>query len=192
MLRQASEFVAPAASPEPVHKVNYYSGCAENTGLADSSVRAVLCAQSFHWFKSEEALSEFYRILSDAGWVILIWNERDEVDNFTQAYGEIIRSWPETASIELPRAIAGQPLMESRFFTNKKRVDFANEQILDQKGLIGRAFSASYAPKENQLRALSRQRLIDLFKAYERDNSVILKYLTSVYVGQKKLDRRKR
>jgi len=53
-------------------------GSAECIPLADSSVDAVVCAQSFHWFANLNALSEIRRILKTGGVLGLIWNVRDE------------------------------------------------------------------------------------------------------------------
>src|SRR5215510_14639686 len=53
-------------------------GSAERIPLADASVDAVVCAQSFHWFANVNALSEIRRILKTGGVLGLIWNVRDE------------------------------------------------------------------------------------------------------------------
>jgi ubiquinone/menaquinone biosynthesis C-methylase UbiE len=53
-------------------------GSAERIPLADSSVDAVVCAQSFHWFANIDALHEIRRILKRGGYLGLIWNIRDE------------------------------------------------------------------------------------------------------------------
>jgi ubiquinone/menaquinone biosynthesis C-methylase UbiE len=53
-------------------------GTAEAIPLADASVDAVVCAQSFHWFASAEALREIHRVLKAGGVLGLVWNIRDE------------------------------------------------------------------------------------------------------------------
>ena len=53
-------------------------GSAERIPLPDSSVDAVVCAQSFHWFANSNALGEMRRILKIGGVLGLIWNIRDE------------------------------------------------------------------------------------------------------------------
>jgi SAM-dependent methyltransferase len=164
----------------------YRDGTAEKTGLPDQSTDAVLCAQSFHWFDANLALKEFHRILRVHRWLILIWNERDEEDPFTAAYGNILRAWPETKSVELPRLKAGQAFLDSNLFENTQRVEFSNLQILTDEGLIGRAFSASYAPKEPAQREALTKTLRNLFDQHQSQDQVVLKYTTSVYVGQKK------
>lgn len=45
--------------------------------LPDASVDAVVCAQSFHWFATREALAEIHRVLKPSGKLGLVWNTRD-------------------------------------------------------------------------------------------------------------------
>lgn len=47
---------------------------AEHTGLADSCVDVVTCAQTWHWVDTEAASAEFDRITTDSGKVLLVWN----------------------------------------------------------------------------------------------------------------------
>jgi SAM-dependent methyltransferase len=183
MRREAEISGVTAGSIPPA----YRDGTAENTGLPDKCTEAVLCAQSFHWFNAELALKEFHRILREHRWLILIWNEREEQDPFTAAYGAILRAWPETKSVELPRRKAGQAFLDSSLFENSERLEFGNLQVLTEEGLIGRAFSASYAPKEPAERKALTETLHNLFNQYQAQDQVVLKYTTSVYVGQKKI-----
>ncbi len=53
-------------------------GTAEDIPLAAGSVDAVVCAQSFHWFVTANALVEIARVLRPGGRLGLIWNVRDE------------------------------------------------------------------------------------------------------------------
>lgn len=163
----------------------YRDGNAENLPLHDGEVDCVLAAQAFHWFNKDSALHEFLRVLKPGGWVILMWNERDEEDTFTSAYGRLLRTLPETASVELPRGSAGDALIVSKQYKNANKTLFKNAQTLDCDGLIGRAFSASYAPKEPGLAAEFKDKLRALFAEYAQNGHVVLHYETSVYSGQK-------
>lgn len=69
-------------------------GLAQQLPEPDSSLDAVVCAQSFHWFASREVLSEFRRVLKPGGRLGLVWNYRDfsvswvaEIDRITRSYG---------------------------------------------------------------------------------------------------------
>jgi SAM-dependent methyltransferase len=50
---------------------------AQSIPLPDASVDAIVCAQSFHWFATVEALAEIHRVLKPGGRLGLVWNMRD-------------------------------------------------------------------------------------------------------------------
>ena len=182
-MRAAAE---AAPIPHACTPPTYLAGRAEATGLAAQSADAVLAAQAFHWFEPETALREFHRVLKPGGWVILLWNERDERDPFTAAYGEVIRTAPDTAAVEMPRGRAGEPLLRSPLFSEAERTVFRNEQMLDEEELVGRAFSASYAPRQPDQAAKFTAELRSVFARYEHKGKVVLIYETSVYVGRRR------
>jgi SAM-dependent methyltransferase len=166
-------------------EARYVKGTAEATGLADGCATAVLAAQAFHWFDAAAALREFHRILRPEGWAVLIWNERDERDPCTAAYGEVMRSGPDAAAVEGPRLRAGEALLQSPLFTEAHKVQFHYQQTLDEDGLLGRAFSASYAPKEPVAVEVFARRLREVFARFQQEGHVVLGYETSVYLGHK-------
>ncbi|MBX9671342.1 MAG: class I SAM-dependent methyltransferase [Candidatus Obscuribacterales bacterium] len=180
-MRRQAEALANEVGTRP----EYRDGTAESTGIVDDSVDAVLSAQAFHWFNPDAALAEFYRILKPHGFVVLMWNERNESDNFTRGYGDLFRLLPETASIEMKRGSAGIPLLECKLFKQASQTIFDNDQTMNLDQLIGRAFSASYAPRDGTAADALRDGLIDLFKSFESDGLVTLHYTTSVFLGQK-------
>lgn len=53
------------------------NGTAGDLPLPDASVDVVVCAQAFHWFASEDALTEIARVLKPGGRLGLVWNLRD-------------------------------------------------------------------------------------------------------------------
>lgn len=58
-------------------QVDVREGRAQAMPLADQSVDAVICAQCFHWFATDEALDEIRRVLKPGGRLGLVWNIRD-------------------------------------------------------------------------------------------------------------------
>jgi hypothetical protein len=114
-----------------------------------------------------------------------LWNERDESDPFTAAYGDVVRTSPEAASVEGPRAQAGEPLLHSPLFADAQRIDFRHEQPLDVEGLLGRSFSASYAPREPAGVEAFAAALRRLFAQHQREGKVRVVYQTSVYLARK-------
>jgi SAM-dependent methyltransferase len=173
--------VAPEM-PAPV----YRAGRAEATGVGDGMASAVLAAQAFHWFDVSLALGEFHRILRPGGWVALLWNERDESDAFTAAYGAVIRLAPEASAVEGPRAQAGLPLLDSPLFEAGERLKFGYAQELDEDGVLGRAFSASYAPREPERAARFAADLRQVFARFQQDGQVMLRYETTVYLARRR------
>jgi SAM-dependent methyltransferase len=181
MRTKAEAEPALPAEPAPV----YRKGTGEATGLPPGSAAAVLAAQAFHWFDAPVALREFHRILRPGGHAVLMWNERDGSDPFTAAYGEVIRSRPEAAAVEGPRGQAGEVILHTPLFTNASRTTFTNAQELDEEGMIGRAFSASYAPREPSVVAAFTAALRQVFAAHQHSGRVTLCYETSVYLGRR-------
>jgi SAM-dependent methyltransferase len=171
----------PWGKPVPV----YRAGRAEATGLSDQTADVVLAAQAFHWFDPAAALAEFHRILKPGGWVVLLWNERDEADPFTAAYGAAIRANSDAAAVEQSRGQAGNALLQSPLFQKAEKVAFRNEQSLHEDDLLGRAFSASYAPRDGEAAERFAQAVRAVFARFQRHGRVVLRYETAIYYGQR-------
>jgi SAM-dependent methyltransferase len=169
-----------------VPRPQYRAGRAEATGLPDGCADAVLAAQAFHWFDAEAALHEFHRILRSGGAVALVWNERDESDPFTAAFGGVIRTAPDAAAIEGPRTRAGEVLLRHPLFRDAVRDVFVGEQALDEEGVLGRAFSASYAPREPVAADRFARQLREVFAAFQRDDKVTLHHETKLYLARRR------
>src|SRR5262249_35002398 len=159
--------------PPDVPRPDYRAGRAEATGLPDGAADVVLSAQAFHWFEADAALREFHRVLKPGGWVALMWNERDESDPFTAAYGAALQAGSGAAAVEGPRGRGGEPLLTHPLYRQAELLTFANEQSLDEDGLIGRTFSASYAPREPAAVEALAEALRDLFARYQKDGRVV-------------------
>jgi hypothetical protein len=83
------------------------------------------------------------------------------------------------------RGRAGEPLLTHPLFQGAERRDFANEQSLDEEGLLGRAFSASYAPREPAAVEAFAAALRDVFARYQQGGRVVVRYLTSLYLARR-------
>lgn len=180
-MRRRAESEAARGDVPPVR---YVAGSAEATGLPDGSADAVIAGQAFHWFRAGEALAEFRRVLRHGGWAALLWNERDPSDSFTRDYGLVIRSAVGAAEIEGRRARAGQALLDSALFEARERATFSHRQTVDEEGLIGRALSASYAPREGTEGQRFIAALRALFAAHQKGGRVTIGYETSVFLGR--------
>ena len=71
-------------------EVQVVEACADATGLPQGRAEAVLAAQSFHWFATREAVQEIRRVLRPRGWLVLVWNRRDQGHPVWQAVAELI------------------------------------------------------------------------------------------------------
>jgi len=179
MRARASAEMVPGGRPAP----EYRAGQAEATGLPDAVADAVLAAQAFHWFEPEPALREFRRIVKPGGWVVLMWNQRDESDPFTAAYG--VATMNEASGVDRIHARKGEVLLASPLFQDAGLERFPHEQWLDEDGLIGRALSVSYAPRDPTRVEAVVASLRALFARYQDDHKVRLRYETRVFSARR-------
>jgi SAM-dependent methyltransferase len=176
---------AMRAAAEPHARVAWRTGAAEATGLASASVDLVVCAQAFHWFRQREAIAEFHRILLPGGRLVLVWNTRSRTDPLSRGYIEAIRAVngdhpAETRTFE-PGVVSAEG-----WFTRAQVRRFDHGQTLDRAGLLGRATSASYVPKEGE----PFGRLVGMLDAlHERHRDargfVTLRYVTEVWRAER-------
>ena len=167
------------AAPALKH-VSWQAGTAEATALPDASAAVITVAQAFHWFRADEALAEFARVLVPGGRLALVWNRRSRVDSFTAGYRDAVLSVvAETAAEAMPFDSGCFP--RSGRFTAPERIAFPHGQVLDRAGLHGRARSASYVPKEGPRAEELGARLDALFDRYAEDGRVRLVYECEVY-----------
>ena len=71
-------------------EVQAIAGTAQAMNLPDATSDAVLCAQAFHWFATDAALTEIHRVLKPGGKLGLVWNVRDESVDWVAAITHII------------------------------------------------------------------------------------------------------
>lgn len=116
---------------------------AEALPFAAGAFRGVVCAQAFHWFDGERALSEIERILEPGGRVALLWNVKDESVPWVRALGDILRPHQE----RVPQETTGEwraAFSSSDGFGPLEEARFPHAQPLDGPGLVERYASASY------------------------------------------------
>lgn len=173
--------VAMRESAAPHVNVTWLDGSAEATGLEGSSVDLVLCAQAFHWFKPREAFAEFRRTLKPGGRLVFMINERDEADPPMRAYNAALRKAAERELSEGMRKTI-EDALRAESLTVAPR-SFPHKQGLSREGLIGRARSASYVPKEGPRHEEMLRDLEALFVEHkDAEGFVTLGYRTVVWV----------
>lgn len=160
------------------------NAAAEATTLAAHSIDLVVAGQAFHWFDVDQTRLEFQRILKPGGWVMLIWNSR-QVDGtpFMQAYERLLHDYsPDYRQVTHKNVAIDERL---RTFFDYEVVTFANRQMFDSEGLVGRLLSSSYAPlKDHPNHTPMLAELRRLFEAHQVGGVVTFEYETKLYYGQ--------
>jgi ubiquinone/menaquinone biosynthesis C-methylase UbiE len=155
--------------------VEALAGTAEAIPLTDASVDAVTCAQAFHWFRPDEAVSEIRRVLRPGGCLALLWNGRDLDDPRHAHVDELLaphrREFP--SGEEHWRALLGP--LELRTWR------YSQTLTLDE--YVDRVASTSFVGAMSA--AQRRDLLNDVRNAMSPfDEPLELRYLTDVYVRE--------
>ena len=116
-------------------------GNAESMPLEDASADVVTCAQAFHWFDHAVALPEIARILKPGGRLALVWNTRDDRDEWVAELSEII------GNESIGESDVEGPIRRSELFDAVERAEFRFEQALDRETLLDLVLSRSYCAK---------------------------------------------
>jgi SAM-dependent methyltransferase len=163
----------------------FVSGTAEATTLADASVDLVAAAQAFHWFDPPRAGREFGRIVKPGGLVALFWNSRLLTGSaFLEGYETLLRRWGIDYDAVAERYSDDNALADwfgDRFL---RKATFPNTQMLDFEGLLGRAMSSSYMPRNSHPHYEPFMTgLRELFARTAQNGTVDFRYSTRLYVG---------
>jgi SAM-dependent methyltransferase len=161
-------------------RVEWREGTAEATGLEEQSVDLIVACQAFHWFEAPAAMAEFRRVAR--GRAALLQYERDERDEFTKSYGDVVRAYATDDTERWRRdglaAFAAFP--DARV----TRAVFPFSHRLDRNGLIGRAASSSYLPSSGAAADELHRDLRALFERHARGETVTLAMETHVLVAE--------
>jgi len=156
--------------------VTVHPGSAEAIPLPDGSVDAVLVAQAWHWVDLGRAVPEVARVLVPGGQLGLVWNIRDEREDWVAELGRIMRDPNDHRRQD--RGIIGPPFgpVEHRDVGWRHRISAAE--------LIDLAASRSYVitmPDEQRAAVLAGvRRLADRAGSGE----LVLPYVTECYRAQ--------
>ena len=169
-----------AASPHP--RVQWLAGAAEATGLGEASIDLVTAFQAFHWFDHAPALREMVRILRPGGRAAVVYNERDERDAFTAAYGDLVRAY-QTDETERRRADGLAAFAAFEGWHSRRRVEVRNEHVLDLEGVLARVRSTSYLPHDGAAAAALHDEIRALVARHEQAGNVVMVMRTIVATG---------
>ncbi len=166
-------------------RVRWEDATGEHTGLDDASVSLVLCAQSLHWLDGERAVREFARVLAPGGVAAAVWNVHDVRDEMMAAYRDVVmrhaRDVPRSPWFRGEDCVLGSAAARGAGLGRYERREFPNRHAVSREGLIGRAVSASYMPRDGEGRAAVERELSDLFDRHERGGVVVMRYVCEVH-----------
>ena len=152
------EMLAQLTATQP--EVEARQGSAEELPLESASVDAVVCAQAFHWFASEQSLNEIRRVLKPKGHLGLVWNVRDESVAWVAALTKIM----EPFEGEAPRytSQAWRSHFPADGFSALRERSFVNHQSgSPEQVILDRVLSVSFIaalPREEQQAVATRVR----------------------------------
>jgi SAM-dependent methyltransferase len=137
----------PSAAMRKVFKqvlptVPLIAGTAESIPAATGSMDAVVVGQAFHWFDPRRSLAEIARVLHPAGWLTLIWNERDESD---PTMAELVRvsKWDRNQPYPMGKDF-GKLIDRSGLFGPVERTKFHFVLSVDRQRFADQVASRSY------------------------------------------------
>jgi SAM-dependent methyltransferase len=134
--------------------VRALAGSAEQIPVGDGSADVVLVAQAWHWVDVERAVPEVARVLAPGGRLGLLWNIRDEREDWAARLGRIMHPAAEQDMMSASPPI-GPP------FGPAERRDIAWTHRLTPDQLVDLVASRSYfitRPEPERADALARVR----------------------------------
>jgi SAM-dependent methyltransferase len=147
-------------------------GGAEAIPLPDASADVVTAAQAFHWFDHGPALREIARVLRPGGRIALIWNVRDESEDWvTELSDAMVGRTGVDAGAAAPIASCGLfgAVDETTFGPHVQEVD----RVTLKELVLSRSYCAVLSDEE---RAPIFARVDELFDRHARDGVVRLPY----------------
>jgi SAM-dependent methyltransferase len=172
------------ASAALAASVTWLDARAESTGLEGASADLVVAFQAFHWFERPAVLHEIERILRPDGRAAVVYNERDESEPFTAAYGVLVERFA-TDQTERRRVDGRHGFASWSAWQPVRVVEIGNEQRLDRAGVHARANSTSYLPHRGKTGDSLHAALDALFDEWARDGRVTLRLKTSITLGDR-------
>ncbi len=161
--------------------VAVHAGSAEEIPLPDGWVDAVLAAQAWHWVDARRAVPEVARVLVPGGRLGLVWNMRDEREDWVAELGRILHD---------PRDGRRENRVDLRPpFGPVERHDVEWKHRLSRDELIDLVASRSYVitmPDEQREAVLARVRhLASTRPGLAGTGELVLPYVTECYRAER-------
>ncbi len=160
------------------------AGSAEQIPLPDSSVDVVLVAQAWHWVDVTRAVPEVARVLTPEGQLGLLWNIRDEREDWVARLGKVMHRGVEQA-MNSANPQVGAP------FDALERFDVEWTHPLSRAALLDLVASRSYvitlAPDDRQALLQEVRALLDTHPALSGRDDFDMPYVTECSRGRLRL-----
>ena len=157
--------------------------------LPEKSVKAVFCAQSFHWFATHETLAEIQRILQPNGYLVLIWNQRDIQTNWVKALADTLSTLegdtPRYHSGLWKKAFEQQTWFELEQQTTFKQLHHGTVEQVVSKRLLSTSFIAARPEAEQYKLKLQFEQTVFELTGKQAQDEIDFPYTTFVYVFKK-------
>lgn len=161
------------------------------TDLPNSSVHAVIAAQSFHWFANDKSISEIHRVLVPGGKLGLVWNRRDRSLPWVKELDEEIvlplykqSNTPNQQSGEWEKVLSAS----GKFGPINNDESFKMEQTFNFDEFINRIMSISVVAvlnKEEKQRTIDRVKLILSKHDKQEEGTFTIPYIVQIYWCQR-------
>ena len=157
---------------------------AEELPLRSGSVDAIVSAQAFHWFATEEVLEEFARVLRPDGALALLWNLRDNSVPWVHAFTELLRPY-EGNRPDHNRGEWRSAFRSDGPFGALETTSFGHEQAMTPELLVGRAASMSFV---GAMESVARTALLDTVRmlGQAQGTAFSLPYRTDVHLATRR------
>lgn len=165
-------------------------GRAEKIPCPDDCVDVIIVAQAFHWFANAQALKECSRVLKPGGFLVLVWNVRDDRIPWVQSFNNIIDPYRGTT----PQYHTGewrQVFTKENPFQELQETELSYTQNGDVAMLENRATSTSFIStlsEEERHSVVEKIRALATATPELSDGNVSLPHRTHIYWAQVKKD----
>ncbi|MDQ6857213.1 MAG: methyltransferase domain-containing protein [Candidatus Dormibacteraeota bacterium] len=157
-------------------EVALLDGTAEAIPLPDHSVDAVLVAQAWHWVDPGRARPEVARVLTPGGRLGLVWNIRDEREDWVKQLG---RTMHEDEDPRAPVPVVGWPFGRLQRHEVEWRYRATPAAISDL--VASRSYVITLAPPQRDVLLADVRRLVETHPSLAGAEDIWIPYVTECY-----------
>lgn len=119
---------------------------AEDTGIPAGTIDLVTAAQAFHWFDKEKFKAECERILTQGGYMAIIWNTHGK-NEFRYERDRIFDKYCGQSNSMKGSTTEGDKLLRTGYFSEMEFFRMDNNMSMNEEQFIGYSVSHSYSIK---------------------------------------------